>query len=185
MPKILAGAALAAAFATPALAATAPADPPLALVQADQRLSLILVFGHAHPLVKLVLLALAATALGSLVLWIVRLADQRGRRSDGAVAAIASLSCAAAAAPLLGFFGAAYGLMDSFIGVANVRPVPSLSVLAPGLAEAFLSLGLGLLAAAIATIGRHHLKARLDAADALAASAAPAPRANTLSRAIA
>jgi biopolymer transport protein ExbB/TolQ len=99
------------------------------------------------------------------LLWLGQLTP-RARRPAAAVAGLAAI---AAAAPLLGFAAAAYGLMDSFIGIANVRPVPSLSILAPGFAEAMLCVTLGLLAATIATVGRHHLKARLQAVVAAAA----------------
>jgi biopolymer transport protein ExbB/TolQ len=74
---------------------------------------------------------------------------------------------------MLGLAAAAYGLMDGCIGLANVRPVPSLSILAPGLAEAFFCIMLGALASAIANVGGKHLQARLNALE----SDAPSPRA--------
>jgi hypothetical protein len=152
-------------------------DPPLAVVPPAERLSLAPMFAHAHPLVQVALAVLALALLASLVLWIGQLTP-RARRPASALAGLAGI---AAAAPLLGLAAAAYGLMDSFIGIANVRPVPSLSILAPGFAEAMLCVTLGLLAATIATVGRHHLKARLQA---VLAEAAPVPAANpsTLAR---
>ena len=56
-----------------------------------------------------------------------------------------------------------YGLLAICVGITNKRPGPTLLALAPGLAEALLSLGLGILAAAIATVAHHHLRARLEA----------------------
>ena len=79
---------------------------------------------------------------------------------------------------MLGLAAAAYGLMDACIGLANVRPVPSLAILAPGLAEAFFCIMLGALASAIAHAGAKHLKARLHALQA----EAPASRAAPLAR---
>jgi hypothetical protein len=84
---------------------------------------------------------------------------------------------------LLGLAAAAYGLMDACIGLANVRPVPSLSILAPGLAEAFFCITLGALASAIASVGGQQLKARLYAVDQ--AEAAPGSRPAPLARATA
>ena len=48
-----------------------------------------------------------------------------------------------------------------FIGIANVRPSPSLGVLAPGFAEAFLALALGFGATAVAAVCERHLEARI------------------------
>jgi hypothetical protein len=134
----------------------APADPTLILVAADHRLSGLAVFTHAKPVVMLVMALLFGATLTAIFLWARALTSGR----DAAGPAMARLAGISAAAPLLGLFAAAYGLMDSCIGIANVRPVPTLSILAPGLAEAFLAISLGLLAAAVATLGRHHLNAR-------------------------
>lgn len=63
----------------------------------------------------------------------------------------------------VGLLGMSYGLVAICIGITNKRPGPTLLALAPGLAKALLSLGLGFLAAAIATVAHHHLRARLGA----------------------
>jgi biopolymer transport protein ExbB/TolQ len=147
----------------------APADPALMLVSADHRLTGLAVFTHAKPVVMLVMALLLLATLAGVALWAAAL-----RRADAAGPAMARLAGISAAAPLLGFFAAAYGLMDSCIGIANVRPVPSLSILAPGLAEAFLAIALGLLASAVATMGRHHLNARRAAGPAVESARAPA-----------
>ena len=153
----------------------APADPALMLVAADHRLTGLAVFTHAKPLVMLVMALLLAATLAAAALWARGLAG--GRRADAGGSGLATLAGIAAAAPLLGLFAAAYGLMDACIGLANVRPVPSLSILAPGLAEAFLAIALGLLAAAVATLGGHHLKARRLAVPAAESARAPATNA--------
>jgi biopolymer transport protein ExbB/TolQ len=153
----------------------APADPTLMLVAADHRLSGLGVFTHAKPLVMLVMALLLAAIVVAAAVWVRALAA--GPRAEASRSATATLSGIAAAAPLLGLFAAAYGLMDSCIGLANVRPVPSLSVLAPGLAEAFMAIALGMLAAAVATLGRHHLKARMLAVTTTESGRTPAPAA--------
>ncbi|MFL5295011.1 MAG: MotA/TolQ/ExbB proton channel family protein [Phenylobacterium sp.] len=145
-------------------------DPPLAVVPPAERLSLVPMFAHAHPLVQVALAILVLAIFASLALWIGQLTP-RARRPASALAALTAI---AASAPLLGFAAGAYGVMDMFIGIANVRPVPSLSILAPGFAEAMLCVTLGLLAATLATGGRHHLKARLQA---VLAEGSPAPAA--------
>jgi len=148
-----------------------PVDPTLTLVAADHRLTGLAVITHAKPIVMLVMMLLLAAIAAAIGLW------ARGlTRRDAGASCVAALGGIAAAAPLFGFFAAAYGLMDACIGIANVRPVPSLSILAPGLAEGFFVIGLGLLAAALATLGRHHLNVRL--LGAAAGEARPAPAGN-------
>ena len=157
--------------AGPVFAQQTAGDPQLTALPAGDRLDLMGVFAHAGPVMKVVLFGLLAVSLIALAVWIVQLARPGERRSHGAAAASAWLSAVAAAAPLIGFFGAAYAALNGFIGISNVRPTPSLTVLAPGLAEAMLSVGLGLLAAAIATIGARHLRAKPINADAVVAKA--------------
>jgi hypothetical protein len=161
------------AFASPAFAAVG--DLPLTVVPADQRLTLLRVLADAKPVVQVVLAGLVLALAAALLLWLLQLVRIGRRRSDGAAGVMAFLSALGAAGPLIGLFGAAYGLLDMFIGVANVRPTPSLSILAPGLAEAALCVCLGLLAAAVAVIAQRHLKARLYASERQAAAAVPAP----------
>jgi hypothetical protein len=150
------------------------------------RLTLGGVFAHASMPMKVVVWGLAAVVLAAVATWLVQVVHIRQGRSDGATGAISYLSAQAAAAPMFGLFGMAYALMNGFIGIANVRPTPSLTVLAPGLAEASLSLGLGLLAAAIAVVGERHLQAKLRASGrAEPAAARPAPPLSDPARAIA
>jgi hypothetical protein len=170
--------ALAVLAATPAFAQTAATDPKLSEIAPAERLNLIGVYAHASPTMKVVLFGLTAAVIAAVVVW-TRQALGRGQDRGG----LAYLSAQAAAAPLFGLFGVSYALLSGFIGISNVRPTPNLTILAPGLAEAALSLGLGLLAAAVATVGCHHLKGRLQAAER--AESAPASRPAPLARAIA
>ncbi|HEY3948448.1 MotA/TolQ/ExbB proton channel family protein [Phenylobacterium sp.] len=157
----------------------APADPALALVAADHRLNGLGVILHAKPLVLVAMVVLFAAIVGAAALWVA----QASRPGPRAGSALAWLEAIASGAPMLGLAAAAYGLMDACIGIANVRPVPSLSIIAPGLAEALFCIMLGCLASAIANVGGKHLKARLQALE----TAAPAerPAAAPLSRAMA
>jgi hypothetical protein len=152
------------------------ADPTLALVAADQRLNGLGVLLHAKPLVMVALILLALAIVAAVALSVIQI--MRPTRRAGAAAAW--LSAIASGAPMLGLAAAAYGLMDGCIGLANVRPVPSLSILAPGLAEAFLCITLGALASAIATVGGKHLAARLYAVEQAEPSARPAPLARAI-----
>ncbi|WP_374470220.1 MotA/TolQ/ExbB proton channel family protein [Phenylobacterium sp.] len=147
---------------------TAPADPPLAVVPAAERLTLGGVFADADPIMKLVMSGLALAALAALAVWILHATRRDVGR--GAGGALAYLSALGAAGPLVGFFGAAYCLLHSFIGLSNVRPTPSLAIMAPGFAEALMAAMLGLLAAAIAVMGDRHLKAKIHAAASAARS---------------
>jgi hypothetical protein len=168
--------ALAVPAASPAFAQTAAGDPKLNEIAPGERLNLIGVYAHASPLMKVVLFGLTAAVVAAVAVWAIQ-ALGRGRHRGG----VAYLSAQAAAAPLFGLFGMTYALLSGFIGIANVRPAPNLTVLAPGLAEAALSLGLGLLAAAIATVGRHYLQARLQPAEQTEPAAArPAPLARAI-----
>lgn len=142
----------------------APPDAAFAVV-AD-RLTFIGLVTHAKPVVMLVLAGLAVSTVIASLVWIGELSGRPASRGGRTF-----LHALAGAGPTLGLFGAAYGVMDSFIGVANVRPVPSLSILAPGYAEALLSVALGLLAGAIATIAHRHLNGRAPSAVAVTSPA--------------
>jgi hypothetical protein len=156
-----------------------PTDPTLVAIAADQRLNGLGVILHAKPLVMMAMILLGLAIVAAVALSI----SQTARPTRRAGSAVSWLSAIAAGAPMLGLAAAAYGLMDACIGLANVRPVPSLSILAPGLAEAFFCITLGALASAIASVGGQQLKARLYAVDQ--AEAAPGSRPAPLARATA
>jgi hypothetical protein len=120
----------------------------------DQRLDLLKVFTHAQPVVQGFLFLLIVLLVAAVVVWIGQLTPGRRGPSRGE----AALSAILVAAPLFGLTAAAYGLLDMSIGLANVRPSPDLTVLAPGFAQASLCILLGLLAAALAAAFRAHLR---------------------------
>ncbi|HEY2751966.1 MotA/TolQ/ExbB proton channel family protein [Phenylobacterium sp.] len=175
-----------AVLASPAFAQPPGGDAALKPIPLADRLTLSGVFAHASIPMKAVVWGLVAAALAAVATWLLQVVRIRQGRSNGTAGAIAYLSAQAAAAPMFGLFGMAYALLNGFIGIANVRPTPSLTVLAPGLAEASLSLGLGLLAAAIAVVGDRHLRARLRRLDRPEPAAArPAPPISDPARAVA
>lgn len=57
------------------------------------------------------------------------------------------LATTGSTAPFIGLFGTVWGIMTSFIGLAGSEGVPSLQVVAPGIAEALIATAIGLAAA--------------------------------------
>ncbi len=64
--------------------------------------------------------------------------------------------------PFIGLFGTVYGIMNSFLGIANTNTT-NLAVVAPGIAEALLATGLGLLAAIPSVIFYNYFQTRISA----------------------
>ncbi|HEY2357123.1 MAG TPA: MotA/TolQ/ExbB proton channel family protein [Phenylobacterium sp.] len=178
------GLAATASMASPAFAET-DAGSLVSPVPIADRLTLAGVYAHASIPMQFVLWGLTAAAVVAVAIWLLQAVRIGQHRSGGVAGGIAYLAAQAAAAPLFGLFGMAYALLNGFIGIANVRPAPNLTVLAPGLAEASLSLGLGLLTAAIAVVGHRHLKAKLHTLDQAEPAAQPAAPLSHPARAIA
>ncbi len=94
-------------------------------------------------------------------------------RSMAAVAAVQSglakrlsggqqfLASTGSNSPFIGLFGTVYGIMNSFIGIANTNTT-NLAVVAPGIAEALLATGLGLFAAIPAVIFYNYFNTRIS-----------------------
>ena len=64
--------------------------------------------------------------------------------------------------PFIGLLGTVYGIMNSFIGIANTNTT-NLAVVAPGIAEALLATGLGLFAAIPSVIFYNYFQTRISA----------------------
>lgn len=64
--------------------------------------------------------------------------------------------------PFIGLFGTVYGIMNSFIGIAESNTT-NLAVVAPGIAEALLATGIGLFAAIPAVIFYNYFQTRISA----------------------
>jgi biopolymer transport protein ExbB len=61
------------------------------------------------------------------------------------------LASVGSTSPFIGLFGTVYGIMNSFIGIANSLTT-NLAVVAPGIAEAMMATGIGLIAAIPAVV---------------------------------
>ena len=70
------------------------------------------------------------------------------KRLSGGLPFLASVG---STGPFIGLFGTVYGIMNSFIGIANTHTT-NLAVVAPGIAEALMATGLGLIAAIPAVV---------------------------------
>lgn len=78
-----------------------------------------------------------------------------------------------ATAPFVGLFGTVWGIMNSFIGIAEEQTT-NLAVVAPGIAEALLATGLGLVAAIPAVVIYNHFARTIAAHRAIVADSAAA-----------
>jgi biopolymer transport protein ExbB len=99
--------------------------------------------------------------------------DSTVTRASSAVAAVQSglakrlsggmtfLASVGSASPFVGLFGTVYGIMISFIGIANTNTT-NLAVVAPGIAQALLATGIGLFAAIPAVIFYNYFQTRIS-----------------------
>ena len=74
---------------------------------------------------------------------------------------IALLATVASVSPYIGLFGTVWGIMDSFIGLAN-QSQASLAVVAPGIAEALIATAMGLFAAIPAVLAYNRYSSKVD-----------------------
>jgi len=81
------------------------------------------------------------------------------KRLSGGMQFLASVG---SSGPFIGLFGTVYGIMESFIGIANTNTT-NLAVVAPGIAEALLATGIGLFAAIPAVIFYNYFNTRISA----------------------
>jgi biopolymer transport protein ExbB len=79
-------------------------------------------------------------------------------RLSGGMTFLASVG---SSAPFVGLFGTVYGIMISFIGIANTNTT-NLAVVAPGIAQALLATGIGLFAAIPAVIFYNYFQTRIS-----------------------
>ena len=73
------------------------------------------------------------------------------KESESLQKGLGVLATVGSTAPFVGLFGTVWGIMNSFIGIAEQQNT-NLAVVAPGIAEALLATGLGLMAAIPAVI---------------------------------
>jgi len=81
------------------------------------------------------------------------------KRLSGGMQFLASVG---ANAPFVGLFGTVYGIMNSFIGIANTNTT-NLAVVAPGIAQALLATGIGLFAAIPAVVCYNLFQSQISA----------------------
>jgi biopolymer transport protein ExbB len=72
------------------------------------------------------------------------------------------LATVGSTSPFIGLFGTVYGIMDSFLGIAN-SGTTNLAVVAPGIAEALLTTAIGLAAAIPAVIMYNYFARKVGA----------------------
>lgn len=99
-----------------------------------------------------------------------RLEAANGRKLGRGVHVLATIG---ATAPFVGLFGTVWGIMNSFIGIAE-NQTTNLAVVAPGIAEALLATGVGLFAAIPAVVIYNHFARAVADQRALAADRATA-----------
>ena len=85
----------------------------------------------------------------------VGLSRDQGRMENG-LGALASIG---SVAPYIGLFGTVWGIMNAFIGLAQVEQV-TLATVAPGIAEALIATAIGLFAAIPAVLAFNHYTAK-------------------------
>ena len=138
------------AWAAPALMGLMLAAPGAALAEP---VTPMLVFQHATPLNKVIMLGLVLAILAAIVIGAMKLSAGRSGGSP-------FLAALRAGGPLAGLLGGAQAALNSMIGISNVAVTPPLKVIAPGLAEALLLIGLGLMAGVIAVIANWAVETR-------------------------
>jgi biopolymer transport protein ExbB len=82
-----------------------------------------------------------------------------GRRLSSGMQFLASVG---SSGPFIGLFGTVYGIMNSFIGIADTGTT-NLAAVAPGIAEALLATGIGLFAAIPSVIFYNYFQTRISA----------------------
>ena len=83
------------------------------------------------------------------------------REAENLQSGLTILATIGSTAPFIGLFGTVWGIMNAFIEIAEQQST-NLAVVAPGIAEALLATGLGLLAAIPAVIFYNKLSADSD-----------------------
>lgn len=155
----------AAAAQAPAVAQGGP-EPTYAVVPPSERLTILGVFADASLEMKLVFAILLISVVAAVVVWATSLPKVGKADAKGLAGALGRLRIVRSAATPLGLLGASYVLFSGFLGISNVRPAPTITVMAPGWAEAALAVMLGLLATTVAVACERHLEARIRRAAA-------------------
>ena len=102
-----------------------------------------------------------------------RLNRYEARQARTMTRGISLLGTIGVTAPFVGLFGTVWGIMNSFIGIAEEQTT-NLAVVAPGIAEALLATALGLVAAIPAVVIYNHFARAIAAHRAVTADSAAA-----------
>jgi hypothetical protein len=154
------------ALAGAPVAVWAQPDPGYTVVPPGERLTFAGVIADAAPEVQVLMALMFAGAIGALAVWASSLGKVGKGDAKAVAGALGRLKIVRSGATPLGFLTAAYVLFSGFLGIANVRPTPTLTIMAPGFAEAMLAIMLGLLASVVAVICERHLEGRVRRAAA-------------------
>lgn len=166
--KGLAAASAVAFWAGAAGAESVPGGPAegYTVVSIPERLTLGAVFADAAPEMQTTFLILLMSTVAAVVIWAMSLSKVGQADAKGLAGALGRLRIVRSGATPLGLLGASYVLFSMFLGIANVRPTPTLAVMAPGWAEAALAVMLGLLATFVAVVCERHLEGAIRRAAA-------------------
>ena len=82
-----------------------------------------------------------------------------GRQQQLLESGLTTLASIGSVAPYVGLFGTVWGIMNAFIGLADVDQV-TLATVAPGIAEALIATAIGLFAAIPAVLAFNHFTAK-------------------------
>lgn len=140
--------------------------PVYTVVPPAERLTVLGVFADASREMQIVMAILLVATVVSLAVWALSLGKVGKADAKGVAGALGRLRIVRSAGVPLGCLAASYVMFSSFLGISNVRPAPSLTVVAPGLAEAALAIMLGLLATTVAVVCERHLEGRVRRAAA-------------------
>ena len=102
-----------------------------------------------------------------------RFSRMEAEAASGMTRKINILATIGATAPFVGLFGTVWGIMNSFVGIAE-HQTTNLAVVAPGIAEALLATAVGLIAAIPAVVIYNHFSRTVAAQRALVSDVAAA-----------
>ena len=115
------------------------------------------VFEYAPSVQQFIILLLILAIPAALAVLALKMAG--GNRLAGGSAFLSGLRVGA---PIVGLLGACDAGLNMTIGVVNLGIDPTLRMLAPGIAESFMMVGLGFLAGAIAVVAHWAVESRID-----------------------
>lgn len=131
---------------------------PFATTHANpESLTPLTVFEFAPPVEQFIIVVLILAIVAALADLALELAP--GGRAAGGSAFVSGLRFGA---PILGVLGACHAGLYMTLAIASIPIEPTLKMLAPGVAQAFLMIGLGFLAGALAIVAHSLVEARAD-----------------------